>query len=223
MKIKSNSRANAALTLVEVLIVIATVFILAVLFLMHPSHSSVKVRASRINCVSNLKQVGLGFRLWSNDNEEKFPWLVSTKKGGTMELVGTGEAWRHYAVVSDESNSPKILACTADPLRERTSTWTNFSNQNLTYFVGLEADSKKPDSILAGDRNVSVNGVAASSGIVLITSAAATGFTADIHKQAGNIALGDGSAQQINSAGLTKQLVASEQGGSPATNRLVIP
>lgn len=223
MKIKSNSRVNGALTLVEVLIVIATVFVLAVLLLMHPAHSGVKVRASRINCFSNLKQVGLGFRMWANDHEDKFPWLVSTNKGGTMELVSTGEAWRHYAAVSNELNSPKILACAADAQRDRTSTWTNFSNQNLTYFTGLDADEKKPSSILTGDRNVSLNGAAASSGIVLVTSANATEFTTAIHNQAGNIGLGDGSAQQVNSAALAKQLVASEQGGSPATNRFVIP
>ena len=59
--------------------------------------------------------------------------------------------------------------------------------------------------------------------LALLTANSAPGFTAAMHNRAGNLALGDGSVRQVNSAGLSKQLIASAKGGSPETNRFVIP
>ena len=57
---KTDEHSESALTLVEVLVVIAIIAILAGFFLPGPSHS--KDKAIRIKCVSNLKQVGFAFR-----------------------------------------------------------------------------------------------------------------------------------------------------------------
>ena len=41
--------------------------------LLLPALARAKKKAQRINCVNNLKQVGLAFRLWGGDNDDKYP------------------------------------------------------------------------------------------------------------------------------------------------------
>ncbi len=64
-------KTKRAFTLIELLVVIAIISILAALLL--PALSSAKQRAWTTQCNSNLHQIGLGLRMFADDNNELYP------------------------------------------------------------------------------------------------------------------------------------------------------
>jgi prepilin-type N-terminal cleavage/methylation domain-containing protein/prepilin-type processing-associated H-X9-DG protein len=68
---RANARAGAAFTLVELLVVIAIVALLAALLL--PSLSKAKASARSVQCLSQMRQIGLAIRLHAEDNHDEFP------------------------------------------------------------------------------------------------------------------------------------------------------
>ena len=208
------------MTVVEVLLVVAVLAILAGLLI--PALMKASPRRGGINCVSNLKQIGLAFRMWSNDDGDKFPWQVTVETNGTMELAESPSVFQHFAAISNELSSPKVLVCNSDTTKSKVSTWAEFNNSHLSYFVGLEANEAFPQTILSGDRNVTTNGKPGW-GVVSFAANTTPGFGPDMHKHAGNIGLGDGSAQQITSAGLGKQIQQALLSTNVAALRFSIP
>src|ERR1017187_3375460 len=106
MKPRVSHQKTAALTLVEVLGGVVILFALALIFL--PDTHYARPKAPRIECVNNLKQISLSFRLWEGDNGDKYPMSVSVTNGGTMELAAGTNAWFSFLVMRSEEHTSEL-------------------------------------------------------------------------------------------------------------------
>jgi len=213
-------------TLLEFLLVVTVLAVLVAVFL--PAVTRRHHRHPRINCINNLKQVGLSFRQWALDNNDKYPMQVSVTNGGTMELVESGNVYVHFLVMSNELNTPKILFCSqeSNPKRHAATTFASaippgtpnqvpFTNDfNVSYFVGVDAAM-----FLAGDDNWIVRGMSVKRGLHSLWTNTPVAWTKDRHVNQGNIGFADGSVQGLNSQALARAF----QSTGAITNRLAFP
>src|SRR5207247_4730878 len=114
---------------------------------------------------SSRRRHTISTRDWSSD--------VCSSDLTLLELIGTRSVFAHFGVMSNELSTPKILFCPqeTDPSRQSASTFAStipagsvnqvpFTNDNnISYFVGVDAVDTSPQMVLTGDRNLSVHGV----------------------------------------------------------------
>ena len=215
--------ARAAFTLLELMLVMLIIAILAALVL--PALEKAKARAKRIECVSQLRGMGAAFHLFAHDHGSAFPFQVSTNEGGSREFVHGGFAlgdnfyfaYRHFQVISNELGLPRLLVCPADRGRTNAAGFPVLRNDNISYFAGVTADYSKPDSLLAGDGNLTDG--AGSGAILKLATNGSPAWTSGCHEYKGNILFADGHVEQLNGGGLVGAIYNS---GVPV-NALFVP
>lgn len=219
MNIKMPKQKIQAMTFFEVLVVVSIIVLLVALYLASLPDRNRKVL--KINCINNLKQIGLTYRIWEGDHNDKFPSFVSVTNGGIMEWTNCGAQIiiSNYLVMSNEVSNPKILACPQDTKVVAVGDFGRLTISNISYFVNLDASDALPQMILSGDDNLLVNGSPVPSGNLVLPTNAVVTWSKYRHNGAGNLGLVDGSALEVPGAGLTVEFSSS---GAP-TNRIVIP
>ncbi len=174
--------------------------------------------AESLRCRNNLKYLNISIYTWKGDHNEIFPMRVSITNGGSMEWLAGSNMFKHFQVMSNELDNPAGLHCPADD-RQPAKDFATLRNDNISYFVGLDADETRPGMLLDGDRNLVTNGVDVVPGLVVITTNTTVGFSAKMHNGKGNFGLADGSVQQGTGAGL--QTYFGRTGTN--VNRLAVP
>lgn len=202
MNVQQRIHRSMAFTLLELLVTMAIVLIMFVVVLSPSNHRHTDHRRSK--CINNLKNVGLAFRIFATDNGDQFPFEISSTIGGSRELHANGDPFAAFQVLSNELSTPRIVICPNDTRREATN-WTNFSNQNVSYFLNTNAVESNPSAFLAGDRNIEHNGKRISTGRFVVPAGTSIRFDKRIHELQGNVCMADGSVQQFSNARIVAQ------------------
>jgi len=92
MNIHPASRKQRGFTLIELLVVIAIIAILAAI--LFPAFARARENARRASCQSNLKQIGLGVMQYTQDYDEKLPFVQ-------MGPAVTGSFVKDYTIWAD--------------------------------------------------------------------------------------------------------------------------
>jgi prepilin-type N-terminal cleavage/methylation domain-containing protein/prepilin-type processing-associated H-X9-DG protein len=108
ISINARKTSSNGFTLIELLVVIAIIAILAAMLL--PALAKAKERAQSIKCVSNMKQLDLGWTMYSGDNNER---LVSNWVLASNPNVSPPESWvgGNMQVFTDATNVTWIQNC----------------------------------------------------------------------------------------------------------------
>jgi competence protein ComGC len=205
-----------AFTVTELVVAVACIALLAAIFL--PALARSKARSSRLGCANCMKQIGLGIKTWSLDNNDHFPMQVSVTNGGTMELIASGVVHPHFQVMSNELSTPKILLCPNDEKRSYATNFADLKDRNLSYFLNMDATNDNGSSLLSGDRNIT-NRAPAGSRLVPLTKADTIAWTKEIHLEKGNLGFGDGRVDSFSNGSVG----AAIKIGVGTTNWLAVP
>ena len=104
-------------TLIELLVVIAIIAILAAI--LFPVFAQAREKARQISCISNLKQIGIGFMMYNQDNDES---TLNIDKGQlpSPKFAGTTYTPNWYILLDPYVKDVNLFYC---PDRTGTATW----------------------------------------------------------------------------------------------------
>ena len=118
---------------------VSVIFTILIAALLVPAMNQGRGRANSIKCVSQMRQIGLAFRIWGVDHNDAFPFNVSTNQAGTKEFCATGaagfdnNAWIHFMSLSNELGKTSVLICPQDTSKHAASDFASLSAASVSY------------------------------------------------------------------------------------------
>ena len=160
------SKSSLAFTLIELLVVIAIISILAAI--LFPVFAKAREKARQVACLSNLRQLGLAFQQYVDDNDQFLPgsgapslcanqpcyngWVppmvVSPSPGNTSVLPAKIELGQVYSY----TKSTGIYVCPSDP-NGNTKRLSYSMNYLLTLFNVSQVDAPTTTVLLIDEQN----------------------------------------------------------------------
>src|SRR5687768_14797842 len=144
-------------TLVELLVVIGIIALLVSILL--PALGRARDQANRVACLSNIRQIGMAFRMYASDNKDKcpmaaplsFPDRVGDWIHWQQGINGAGLATSAIAPYLSSGNGPargsaleKIFRCPSDRLEGRSSFRQYAYSYSMNIYFGSDGNYPQP-------------------------------------------------------------------------------
>lgn len=148
----NQSPQKSGFTLIELLVVIAIIAILAAMLL--PALAKAKGKAQGIACMSNTKQIMLGWLLSTGDNDDQFPLKIYPNGAdwGNLENTNVANYFAQAAVDSrtslgDYIKSIGVYKCPADMRSDPLTGTRLFSISGSAWVSGISVTRINPSEI----------------------------------------------------------------------------
>lgn len=193
-------------TLIELLVVVAIISILAAI--LFPVFARARENARRASCMSNLKQIALGFMMYSQDYDERFPPSVVNTPGSYSWPNGTVTTSSYWTQkIYPYIKSVQVFNCPSSNYK-----WEGGRDSAITYGVNsilfysdadigpsLASIANPSQTLMIADSASTTNSTLGYFTISqFFTTTPSRGYVSDRHLNGGNIAFADGHVKWLS-------------------------
>ena len=160
-----------------------------------------KPAASAVSCVNRLQVIGFALHVYAIDHNGSYLTDVAVENRLKLDAITRIGPALYFQTFSNEIGTTKALVCPLDT-RSPATNWDALTREHISYFLSLSATPQIPNAILAGDRNLQINGRPVSSGILTLATNSPISWTREMHSRdydipCGNLLFADGSVETV--------------------------